>query len=475
MKIADRMAGAAVVAAAWCGIALAQTAAPSHDISLIEGRGELLRFQSDITKVVISEPKVADAVVVSPREVMVNAKGPGRTTLVVWEAGTEPARYEVAVAKDMSEWEAFRKHILDSADGSPITVTGTGETVVLTGTVKSAEDSKRLAGLAQARAKTVVNLLVAPPPPEPKQILLQVKFAAVDRVALSQIGFNLFSTSDKLLGSLSTQQFTPPRFSQLQSQNGNSPSPTVNFSDLLNLFAFRPDLNFGATIKALQEKNLLQILAEPNLITLEGKDASFLAGGSFPFPTITTTPTGGATAPVVTVQFKPFGVKLDFTPTVTPQGSIDLKVAPEVSSLDFSNAVTLQGFTIPALSQRRAETEVVLKDGESFAIAGLIDNRVMQIIDKVPGLGSLPILGRLFQSRSTQKSTDELLVVITPHFVRPLSVEEKAKMPEMPVSFLPTVEAEKTKKGKKGKAAATAAPAGQPEFVGPRGQQIPKQ
>ena len=152
----------------------------------------------------------------------------------------------------------------------------------------------------------------------------------------------------------------------------------MNFSDLLNLFAFRPDLNFGATIKALQEKNLLQILAEPNLITLEGKDASFLAGGQFPFPTITTTPTGGATAPVVTVQFKPFGVKLDFTPTVTPQGSIDLKVAPEVSSLDYANAVTLQGFLIPALSQRRAETEVVLKDGESFAIAGLIDNRVIE-------------------------------------------------------------------------------------------------
>ena len=168
----------------------------------------------------------------------------------------------------------------------------------------------------------------------------------------------------------------------------------MNFSDLLNLFAFRPDLNFGATIKALQEKNLLQILAEPNLITLEGKDASFLAGGQFPYPTITTTPTGGATAPVITVQFKPFGVKLDFTPTVTPQGSIDLKVAPEVSSLDYANAVTLQGFTIPALSQRRAETEVVLKDGESFAIAGLIDNRVIEVMDKVPGLGNLPILGQ---------------------------------------------------------------------------------
>jgi len=248
----------------------------------------------------------------------------------------------------------------------------------------------------------------------------------------------------------------------------------VNFSDLLNLFAFRPDINFGMTIKALQDRNLLQILAEPNLITLEGKEASFLAGGSFPYPTITTTPTGGATAPVITVQFKPFGVKLDFSPTVTPEGAIDLKVAPEVSALDYANAVTLEGFLIPALSQRRAETEVILKDGESFAIAGLIDNRVVEQLAKVPGIGDIPILGRLFRSRSTQKSTDELLVVITPHFVKPLSPEEKAKLPDMPTAFLPTVVDEKAKKGKgKGKTPPSTSN-NQPEFVGPRGQQIPK-
>ena len=177
----------------------------------------------------------------------------------------------------------------------------------------------------------------------------------------------------------------------------------MNFADLLNLFVYRPDLNIGATIKALQDKNLLQILAEPNLITLEGKEASFLAGGSFPFPILTTTSTGGSTAPVITVQFKPFGVQLTFTPTVTSSGAIDLKVTPEVSSLDFANAVTLQGFTIPALSQRKADTEVVLREGESFAIAGLIDNRVIKEIAKVPYLGNIPMLGYFFKSTSTQK------------------------------------------------------------------------
>ena len=470
------------IAKLWCAALLAagcpaQTTAPSttrpqtREITLLEGRGELITFRQDVTKVAISEPKVADAVVISPREVMVNAKGPGRATLVIWETGAEPVRYEIYVTKDTTEWDAFTKAINDTA-GAPISVTGTGETIVLSGKVKTAEDSKRLAGMAQTRAKTVINLLQSPPPAEPRQIMLQVKFAAIDRVALTQIGFNLFSTNPKMVGVTSTEQFAAPRFSQLQP---TSTGQTVNFSDLLNLFAFRPDLNIGATIKALQEHDLLQILAEPNLITVEGKEASFLAGGSFPFPTITTTPTGGGTAPVVTVQFKPFGVKLEFTPTVTAQGSIDLKVAPEVSSLDFANAVTLQGFVIPALAQRRAETEVILKDGESFAIAGLIDNRVIETLMKVPGLGDLPILGKIFRSRSTQKSTDELLVVVTPHFVKALTPEEKAKLPDMPATFLPAVPPAGAKKGKGGKTTSTDTTVKDPEFVGPRGQQIPKQ
>ena len=469
MKFANKLLWAAALA---LSSSLAQTG-PARNITLMEGRGELLQFQRDVQKVALAEPKIADAVVLSPREVMVNAKTPGHTTLLIWETGAEPARYEIEVAKDNSEWDTFRKLIEANADGGAVTVTGSGDTIVLAGSVKSADDSKRLAGLAQTRAKTVINLLKAPPPPDPRQILLQVKFAAVDRTALTQVGFNLFSLNGKMIGGTGTEQFTPPRFTAI---SGNDPSTnTVNFSDLLNLFAFRPDLNIGATIKALQEHDLLQILAEPNLICEEGKDASFLAGGSFPFPTITTTPTGGATAPVITVQFKPYGVKLDFTPTITPQGAINLKVAPEVSSLDFTNSVTLQGFTIPSLAQRRAETEVLLKDGESFAIAGLIDQQVIETMDKVPGLGDIPILGKLFRSRSTHKSNDELLVLITPHFVRPLSPEEKAKLPDMPAAFLPAVPDRKAKPSKGKGTTPPATPANQPEFVGPRGQQIPQQ
>lgn len=442
---------------------------PAREISLTAGKGELLTFEREIQKVVVSEPRIADAVVVSPHEVMVNAKTPGSTTLVVWESGSAPARWDVSVQPDTAEWEKFREGLRAAFADGTVNAEAQGETIVLTGTVKNAEDARRAEALATTRYKNVVNLLQTPAPADPRQILLEVKFASVDRVGLSELGFNFFSTNDKTIGSLTTQQYQQPRFSQLQLQNFELRNTNINFADLLNLFVFRPDLNIGATIRALEGRNLLQILAEPNLIAIEGSEASFLAGGQFPFPTLQATTTGGAVAPVVTVQFKPFGVKLDFKPTVTPSGAIHLKVRPEVSSLDFGNAVTLQGFLIPAVSTRSAETEVVLRDGESFAIAGLIDNRVVQVMNRVKWLGDVPIVGQLFRSRSTRKSTDELLVVITPRFVKPLPPGEPVKLPENMETFLPSVPEDKARNKIKHKGGDR-----KPEFVGPRGHQEPK-
>jgi pilus assembly protein CpaC len=241
--------------------------------------------------------------------------------------------------------------------------------------------------------------------------------------------------------------------------NGAQPTlgnQTATITNPLNIFLFRPDLNIGATLALLQANNLLEILAEPNLIAVSGHDASFLAGGEFPFPIISSTGTGAQASPVVTIQFKEFGVRLNFTPIIQPNGMIHLKVRPEVSSLDFSNALTIQGFTIPALSTRRAETEVDLREGETFAIAGLMDNQVTQIISKIPGIGDLPILGRLFQSRDTQKSNTDLLVIITPNFVKPFAPGDSPPLPPFPENFLggdqPTLK---------------------PTFVGPRGRQGP--
>jgi pilus assembly protein CpaC len=203
----------------------------------------------------------------------------------------------------------------------------------------------------------------------------------------------------------------------------------------LNIFLFNPNIHLGTAIQALQSKNLFQVLAEPNLMTESGKEANFLAGGEFPYPTIQGT-SGGTGGNAVTIQFKEFGIRLAFTPIIAADGTIHLKVKPEVSTLDFSQAVTLNGFILPALSTRRVESEMTLADGQTFAIAGLVDNRVTELMSKIPGIGDVPILGKLFQSKSFNKSKNELLVIVTPHIVRPLSPDQVPHGPNFPQPFL---------------------------------------
>ena len=466
-----QLAGTALIAAvAMFAQNTANTVTPKT-VTMTLGRGELVQFSNDIVRVAVAEPKVADAIVVSPREVMIAAKGIGKTTVAIWETGLTLNRYEINVLADTDEAEKFKRDFTSElklvTSDAGIVFNGNAETMVLTGNAPNLETSKKAEALAATHSRKVINLITVPPLPDPRQILLQVRFASIDRTALSEVGFNFFSRDPKLLGSGTTQQFATPRFSQLQFQNQEFANSTINFSDLLNLFVFRPDLNIGATIRALQGRNLLQMLAEPNLITLEGREASFLAGGQFPFPTLTATTTGGATAPVITVQFKNFGVELGFTPTVTASGAIHLKVAPQVTALDFANAVTLQGTLIPAITARKAETEVILRDGESFAIAGLIDNRVQSVMNKVKGLGDIPILGFFFRSKSMKKTNDELLVVVTPRFVKPVPADEKVKLPDMVEAFMPTLAEEQAAKIKKPKDK-------KPKTVGESGYQKPK-
>src|ERR1019366_6113742 len=215
---------------------------PVRTITLTSGRGELLEFTQDVKQVAAAEPKIADVIVISPREVMVSAKEPGKTTVIVWENGV-PNRYNVDVVADSTDFDNFRQALMEQLPGSNVQVTGKGETIVLTGTAVDAAQGKRATALAQTRAETVTNMLKAPPEPEPRQIVLEVKFASIDRTKLTQIGFNLFSNNPKMPGETTTEQFQSPRFSQIQpSGNGSS----VNFADLLNLFVYRPDLGIGA-------------------------------------------------------------------------------------------------------------------------------------------------------------------------------------------------------------------------------------
>jgi pilus assembly protein CpaC len=422
-------------------------------MTITVGRGQLVQFPEDASRVSVSDPAIADAVVVSPHEVVLNGKGAGNTTIMIWH-GEYVSPYDVTVVADLSE---IQKHLRSVFPNEPIEVSSSKDAIILSGVVTDAEVARQAGAIAAVHAKSVVNLLQSPLA-DTRQVMLQVKFATIDRTALTQLGVNLFSVNNSLIGTATTQQFPFPRTGQLQFSPGPDGQPVlgnqqVSTSDLLNLFAFRPDLNIGATLRLLQNQNLLEILAEPNLVTVSGREASFLAGGEFPYPVISTSGAGAQSVPVVTVQFRPFGVHLYFTPTVQPNGVIHLKVQPEVSALDYANALTIQGFLIPAISSRKAETEVDLREGESFAIAGLIDNRVTQVVSKIPGIGDMPIIGHLFRSRSTQKSNSELLVLITPSFVKPFGAGETPPGLQFPEGFLTPDQNS----------------SGQPTFVGPRG------
>lgn len=414
------------------GLAAAQTQTPPKDLTLSVGKSLVLDSPVEVRRVSVGNPDVLDAVGVSEREVLVNGKSAGETSLIVWQEGGNRLLFDVTVRQANTRLETVKQELARELPDQDVTVNVDKDAVFLHGTVKDLVSSRRAVAIASALGKTV-NLLNVNVPPSEQQILLKVRFASVDRSIGSQLGLNLFSTgATNTIGSVGTEQFNPPTLDVQGS--GKNTQTTVSLSDALNLFLFRPDLNLGATIRALQTRNLLEILAEPNLLALNGKEASFLAGGEYPYPTVQGGGAGGFVA--ITIQFREFGIKLRFTPVVTPRGTIHLRVAPEVSSLDFTNGLVYQGFNIPALSTRRMQTEVELESGQSFAIAGLLDNRVSETLSKVPGLGDIPILGKLFQSRLLNRNKSELLVMVTPELVRPIPAGQATPQVDMPKEFM---------------------------------------
>lgn len=399
-------------------------------LRVMVGKSILINTSERLKRVSVTDSTIADPQVVTPTQVLVHGREPGEVSLLIWDELERSRSFDLRVDVDVTAASEEMHRIFPD---ERITVAPSRNAIVLSGHVSTESVAKRAGDIATAYTKKVVNVLTFGPEGA-QEVLLEVKFAEVDRTALGQLGFNLFSTGGgDTIGTTTTGQFGG---FQTQTQQGTgtgtgASAARLQFSDLLNIFFFRPNQNFGVIIRALQEKNLLQILAEPNLIAVNGKDASFLAGGEFPFPVVQPGGVGGQNA--VTVQFKEFGVRLKFHPEITPAGLIHLQVAPEVSTLDFANALSISGVTIPALSTRRAETELELQDGQSFVIAGLMDNRVTSLVNKVPGLGDIPILGNFFRSKSVQKSNSELVVLVT---ARRISPSQGGKLPEYPQPFL---------------------------------------
>jgi pilus assembly protein CpaC len=400
-----------------------------EEIRLTIGKSIVIDYPSDIARISTSNADIVDASPVTGREVLIHGKSFGTVTLVVWSKTGQRNFYNITVEQNL---EPLRKLLKETFPAEDIHVQSSRDSLSLTGRVGNKDVADRATALATPFAKNVVNNLQVAEPPVERQILLRVKFAELDRSASNQFAVNLVSTgAANTIGRVTTGGFPAPAPTTL-GPGGIAGNSTFSISNALNIFAFRPDLNLGALIQALEQRNLLQTLDEPTLITSDGKEASFLVGGEFPIPVLQ----GGANSGAVTIQFREYGVRLTFTPNITGNNNIRLHVKPEVSALDYTNALSFNGFTIPALSSRKMETNIELGEGQSFVIAGLIDKQLTETLSKIPVLSSLPILGNLFKSKEFDRNDTELIVMVTPEITMPLQPGDAKPMPPMPRPFL---------------------------------------
>jgi len=439
-----------ILAVAITGHSTVVFAAADDDVRVMVGQSAIVNTDWPIARVSLTSADIADAMVTLPNQLLIQGKLPGTISMFVWERGGGMRRFSVTVERDLSQ---LARQIRELFPGENITVEGNGKSIVMAGTVTNkfvADKAVEVAAGYVDKKEDVVTLLQIQAAGPPPQVLLRVRFAEVSRSALTELGSSFFTSPlgvENTLGRVTTQQFSSPGFDKLEwTKEGpnwgdkvTSSKGEFTFSDFLNIFLFNKTYDLGIMIRALQSRGLFQSLAEPNLVAETGKEASFLAGGEFPIPVAQ----AGAAGLAISVMFKEFGVRLNFTPTVVAPDRIRLKVRPEVSTLDFANAVVLQGFRIPALSTRRTETELELMNGQTFAIAGLLNHTATETLQKVPGIGDIPILGLLFRSKAAQKNRTELVVMITPEIVQRNSPGVTNELPRLQEPYLGPLQPDK--------------------------------
>ncbi len=413
----------------------------TNDLVVAVGKSVLVDCAKPIERIAVGTGDFAEATAVSPTEILLNGKAPGETSLIVWQVGGVRQFFNVAVRVSSfaanDRLDAVRRELRTELPGQTLRITSENGLVFLRGTVKDLRSSDRAVQIASTAGK-VVNLLYVNVPAAEPQILLKVRFASLDRNLQKQLGINLYSLgAGNTIGAVTTGQFSPVTITPGTPAGGGNPAtpPTASLSSLLNIFLFRQDLNLGATIQALETNGVLQVLAEPNLLTANGKQGSFLAGGQYPYPTVQGTAGSGA----ISITYKEFGIRLNFIPTITPRGTIRLQVAPEVSSLDYANGITISGFTVPGIDTRKMKTEVELAQGQSFAIAGLLDQRDTKTLSKIPFIGDIPVLGKFFQSINKVRTNTELMVIVTPEIVSPIPAGAPLPVIKYPEQFLPPI------------------------------------
>jgi pilus assembly protein CpaC len=416
----------------------------ARPVELMVGRSTLVEVGSPIARVSLTSADIADALVTGQSQLLVHGKTPGSISMFVWDRAGAVKRFEIAVLRDLAR---LNDQVRELFPGEQIRAHSNGKAVVLSGMVSNKDVADKVVLVAAGyveKPADVTSLLQVQAGPRSNQVLLRVRFAEVSRSAMSEFGMSIFTSPTGInnnIGRVTTQQFPAPGYTDLawtkppNSDFGTEPTSAegkLAFSDFLNVFLLNQKYDLGVLIKALQNRGLFQSLAEPNLVAESGKEASFLAGGEFPVPVAQ----GSGANIGVSVQFKEFGIRLNFTPTVNGD-RVHLKVRPEVSTLDYGNAVLLSGFRIPSLQTRRAETSLELQNGQTFAIAGLMNNQMQQTMQKVPGLGDIPVLGYLFRSKAAQRDQTELVVMITPEILPSNSPGVTPSIPNYPDTFLP--------------------------------------
>jgi pilus assembly protein CpaC len=412
----------------------------TNELSVTVGKAVLVDTAQPVQRVAVGVGDVVEAMAVSPTEIMLSGKAPGETSLIIWDIRGGRQFFNVTVRPSNlvsgDTLDSIRRELRTELPSQSVRVSFDNGNIFLRGTVKDLTSSERAVQIASTAGK-VVNLLDVNVPSSDPQILLKVRFESVDRSKETELGINLFNLGlGNAVGGVTAGGVPAPTISG-SSAAGGGVSGSIGSASIQNdenIFAFFPGLNVGAILEAMETKGVSQSLAQPNIVAMNGKEASFLAGGEFPYPVVSGT-SGGTAA--VSIEFKEYGIRLNFIPTITPRNTIKLQVAPEVSALDYSDEVQISGFSVPGLTSRKVNTEVELQDGQSFMIGGLLNDTVSNSFQKIPFLGDIPILGKLFQSETKQKNNTELIVIVTPEIVAPIGAGTAIPALHHPDKFLP--------------------------------------
>ena len=387
-------------------------------VNVLVGQSRVINFDRPVGRFSVSNPEIAEAVLVTPDQVLVNGKGFGQVNFIAWEqTGGEFLVFDVYVRANLSLIDSQMRALFPKDD---IRLSQANGSVVLSGSVTDPKVATQVQSVVEAAGFKTVNMLQSPVT-DATQVQLQVRVAEVSRQKLKELGSTLASANST---SFHVQGGGPGTLGS--NSNGNDPGNLVTdfVGSAVNLFLFNSGLNTAAYIRALRTNGALRALAEPNLIAMNGQQASFLAGGEFPIPVVQ----GSSSNSAVTIQFKEYGVRLNFKPTIIDEDHIRLELEPEVSTIDFANGVRFQGFVVPALRTRRARTGIELRDGQSFALAGLLDNSETRNLSKVPVVGDIPIIGNLFKSTQFQKNETELVFIVTADLVKPVNRDDLPNM-----------------------------------------------